>query len=74
MLNLQKNLHKNFSCEILSCKFKELITLFNGVATPVSPIKGITGPSSAVPSCLCPLTSSNAATNSLNSSLFLRKL
>ena len=29
-------------------------TLFRGVTTPGSPIRPITGPSAAVPSCLCP--------------------
>ena len=30
-------------------------TLLRGVVTPASPITPITGPSAAVPSCLCPV-------------------
>ena len=30
-------------------------TLLSGVVNPASPIKPITGPSAAVPSCLCPV-------------------
>ena len=43
--------------------------MFKGVAKPASPINPITGPSAAVPSCLCPLVTSNAVTNALYSPL-----
>ena len=44
-------------------------TLFNGVTTPGSPISPITGPSPAVPLCLCPVALWKAASNWSNSSL-----
>jgi len=43
--------------------------LFNGIVRPASPISPITGPSAAVPSCLCPDVALNAANNWLYSLL-----